>query len=126
MLHYSQNISDGKVCMKPSDNGKPATSSINGVTSTYVLTCDGTYKEGKLTYSKIVTSEIIKYSSICDTYTNHTPYVILNMQGTFDSSTGVQGTLTSRLPVSDCNILTGSITVSHDPTEGTWTGTISQ
>ncbi len=117
----------GTVCGDGDDN-KPVTQNeaSNGVTGTVTLalTCSGTYKAGKLTYTETVTSAKFTFTEngITVTCPATTPFTNLHLEGTFSNATTVSGTSSSDKFTINCDHGVGPLTIGGD--NGTWTGTM--
>ena len=115
----------GTVCQS-SDVGQPYTyigNVGNGITyhETSVLTCSGTYKGGKLTYTETVTSEKEVYSdgTSCQV---HTPYVSEHLEGTFTNQNSISGTFSSDSVTADCSRGSATHQFNFNAQKGSWTG----
>jgi len=95
----------------------------NGITyrETSVLTCSGTYKGGKLTYTETVTSEKDVYSdgTSCQ---GHTPYVSEHLEGTFTNQNSISGTFSSDSVTADCSMGSATHQFNFNAQKGSWTG----
>lgn len=114
--------SGGTVCQAV-DDGQPHTyigNASNGITyrETYVLSCSGTYKGGKLSYTETATSDKVDYSDGISCVA-HTPYVSEQLEGTFTSQNTISGTLRSDSITADCN--RGLGTQQTNASTGSWT-----
>jgi len=116
--------SGGTVCQS-ADDGQSHTylgNVGNGITyrETAVLTCSGTYKGGKLTYTETATSQKEAYSdgTSCQ---EHTPYVIEHLEGTFTSQNTISGTLSSDSVTTDCSGGSGTHQFNFNAQKGSWT-----
>jgi hypothetical protein len=114
--------SGGTVCQAV-DHGQPNTyigNAGNGVTfhETFTLSCSGTYKEGKLTYSETATSDKVDFSDGVSCVA-HTPYVFEHLEGTFTNQNTISGTLSSNSITADCN--RGFGTQVTNAKTGSWT-----
>jgi hypothetical protein len=114
--------SGGTVC-KSADDGHSHTyigNVGNGITyrATYVWSCSGTYKGGKLSYIETATSDKVVFSdgASCSA---HTPYVSEHLEGTFTSQNTISGILTTDSVTSDCN--RGIGTSQENANKGSWT-----
>jgi hypothetical protein len=112
----------GTVCQSY-DDGQPHTdtgNASNGITYrvTYILSCSGTYKGGKLSYSETATTSKIDFSDGISCVA-HTPYVSEHLEGTFTSQNTISGTFSSDSVTVDCNQGLGT---HQDPAgTGSWT-----
>jgi len=114
--------SGGTVCQS-ADDGQPHTyigNAENGITyrETSVLTCSGTYRGGKLTYTETVTSDKVDFSNGISCVA-HTHYVSEHLEGTFTSQNTISGTLSSDSITADCN--RGIGTQLTNASKGSWT-----
>lgn len=114
----------GKVCDPDVDTGKPQTlkGTASGLryTETLTVTCSGTYKGGKLTYTQTVTSDKVVYSNGVTCKATE-PYVNQELDGSFTSATAISGTLSSgTLDVACSNGRSGS----GQGRSGTWAGSL--
>jgi len=116
--------SGGTVCQS-ADDGQSHTylgNVGNGITyrETAVLTCSGTYKGGKLTYTETATSQKEAYSdgTSCQ---EHTPYVTEHLEGTFTSQNTISGTLSSDSVTTDCSGGSGTHQFNFNAQKGSWT-----
>jgi hypothetical protein len=115
----------GTVCQS-SDDGQMQTyigNVGNGITyrETSVLTCSGTYKGGKLTYTETVTSDKIVYSDGISCQ-DHTPYVIEHLEGTFTSQNTINGTFSSDSVTANCSRGSDTHQFDYNAQKGSWTG----
>jgi hypothetical protein len=98
----------GTVCGKDDDGRQHrATGTLaNGVgfTTTYVLTCSGTYKGGELTYTETNTSQQFVFTN-GGTCTAVTPFSPERLKGTFTSATAISGTITQDAVTFICNAI---------------------
>jgi len=119
----------GTVCGS-ADNNKPITnnSTVKGIAITEVvtLTCSGTYKAGKLSYTETVTSDkgTLSANGVTVNCSTVTSYVRLHLDGTFTSATTISGVASSDKVVFICDQGVGPLT--DDANTGTWTGTMLQ
>jgi hypothetical protein len=114
--------SGGTVCQSV-DHGQPSTYIGNagyGITyhETFTLSCSGTYKEGKLTYSETATSDKVDFSNGVSCVA-HTPYIFEHLEGTFTDQNTISGTLSSDSITADCN--RGIGTTQTNAKKGSWT-----
>jgi hypothetical protein len=114
--------SGGTVCQSI-DDGQPHTyngNTGNGITyrETYVWSCSGTYKGGKLSYIETATSDKVGFSNGLSCVA-HTPYVFEHLEGTFTSQNTISGTLSSDSITADCN--RGIGTQLTNASKGSWT-----
>ncbi len=118
----------GTVCRQSLNSGQPQTfdSTFNGSTinyhNTYIETCSGTYKSGKLSYVETVTSDQYTLSNGA-TCVAKTPYILQRVDGSFTNSNTISGTYSYDGIQAPCTGGGGGI-VTFDPAKGTWTGTI--
>jgi hypothetical protein len=118
---------DGKVCDPKNDTGQPITDSGTtdsgvGYQATYVLTCNGTYKGGKISYTETVTSYKLVYATGLSCKVTNIPYTTQQLDGSFTDAHTASGTFKNDGARIACN--DGS-TFFSDPSTGTWTGTLS-
>ncbi len=94
------------------------TDNIGQYTDIYTLTCSGTYKGGKLSFSEMVTSDVYNYTNgvICSA---PSPYALTHLEGTFTNATSISGSFSSGSESYNC---TGSATSTLYASQGTWTG----
>ncbi len=114
--------SGGTVCQYQ-DDGQPQTylgNAGNGLTyrETYVMSCSGTYKAGKLTYTETTTSDKVVYSDGVSCVA-HTPYIVQRLDGTFTSQDTISGTVSSDSIAADCNQGFGA--QQWNARKGSWT-----
>ncbi len=114
--------SGGTVCQS-TDDGQIHTyngSTSNGITyrETYVLSCSGTYKGGKLSYIETATSDKVVFSNGVSCVAR-TPYVYEHLEGTFTSQNTLSGTFTSDSITVDCDQNIG--THQTNARKGSWT-----
>ena len=97
----------------------------NGITyrQTSVLTCSGTYKMGKLTYTETVTSEKDVYSDGTSCVA-HIPYVTEHLEGAFTSQNTISGTFSSESVTVDCSRGSDSHQFNYNAQKGSWSGTL--
>lgn len=115
----------GTVC-RSVDNGQPQVltgNSSNNVTyrETLIWMCNGTYKDGKLTYTETATSDKIDFSNGVSCVAR-TPYVAEQLEGTFTGNNTASGSYSTDGITADCNQGLGA--QQFDADKGTWTGTI--
>ena len=116
----------GTVC-SPFDDGKAHTlngNSLNqGVTvrETVVLTCSGTYKSGKLSFTETATSYAIDFSNGVSCLVK-TPYIYNQLQGTFTGQNGFSGVYSAGTPALTCQ--QGFTGIGH-AAKGTWSGQVA-
>jgi hypothetical protein len=122
MITGKPDPSGGTVC-RSIDDGQTHTD--NGTTSngatyqeTYVSSCSGTYKGGKLTYIETVTTDKVVYSNGVSCMAG-TPYVAEHLEGTFTSQNAISGTLTADSITWNCNQGVG--TQQTNASKGSWT-----
>lgn len=117
----STNDAGKQVCNPKYDDGAPHsfTSSANDYTETYTWSCTGSYKGGKLTYTETSTKDQIKFTNGV-TCTAQVPYVFEHLEGSFTSSTAINGTYSADAITYAC---TNGNSQQFDATTGTWTGT---
>lgn len=96
----------------------------NGITytDTYVWTCSGTYKGGKLSYNETVTSDKYDFSTGVSCTAN-TPYTYEHLDGSFIDHSTVSGTYAGDSLYLNCS--NGKSFTLSDPRKGSWTGTFS-
>ena len=115
----------GTVCNPKTDTGQTQTlkGTSNGLryTQTFIETCSGTYKGGKITYTQTVPSLKIDFSNGV-TCTATAPFVNQELDGSFTNATNLSGTLSSSTVSLTCTN-GNSNTLTFPP--GTWTGTLS-
>jgi len=118
--------SGGTVCRALAD-GQTQTntgSTSNGITyrETYVLSCIGTYKGGKLSYTETATADRVDFSNGISCVA-HTPYVYEHLEGTFTSQNTISGTFSTGSITADCN--QGIGTQQYNASNGSWTAQMS-
>jgi len=115
----------GKVCNPEIDTGKLQTNrgTAGGLryTETYIDTCSGTYKGGKLTYTQTFTNYKLVYSNGL-TCRATAPIVNQELDGSFTSATAISGTLSSSKATFNCS---NGRSVTLQGVDGTWTGSLS-
>jgi hypothetical protein len=114
--------SGGTVC-RALDDGQPNTdtgNAGNGITyrETYVLSCSGTYKGGKLSYIETATSDKVVFSNGLSCVAR-TPFVYEHLEGAFTNQTTISGTFSSDSITVDCN--QGISTQQTNARKGSWT-----
>jgi hypothetical protein len=114
--------SGGTVCQSL-DEGQPHSytgNAGNGITyrETFIWSCSGTYKGGKLSYTETATTDKVDFSSGISCVA-HTPYVYEHLEGTFTSQNTISGTLSSDSITADCN--RGIGTQLTNASKGSWT-----
>jgi pSer/pThr/pTyr-binding forkhead associated (FHA) protein len=114
--------SGGTVC-QAIDDGQPHIyngSTSTGVTyrETFVTSCSGTYKAGKLTYTETVTSYKADFSDGLSCVA-HTPFVFQHLEGSFTNPNTISGTLSGDSFTMDCN--QGIGTQQGNASKGSWT-----
>ncbi len=115
----------GTIC-GADDDGQPHTfngkiiSTGEAYTETFTFSCNGSYKDGHLTYTETATSDQLNLSGgvVCVT---HQPFVFQQLDGTFTSAQGISGSYREDYSQEPCNARYAYI--YHDPATGTWTGT---
>jgi len=112
----------GTVCQSV-DDGQPHTSTgstSSGLTyrETFVWSCSGSYKGGKLSYTEMATSDTVVFSNGVSCVTQ--PYVYQHIEGTFSSRNTITGILSTDSITANCNQGLG---IQHsDARKGSWTG----
>lgn len=117
----------GKVCSSKADGKAHShTGTANGVgyTETQVLTCSGTYKGGKLSYTETMTSDKINFANGIKCVAQ-TPFVYAHLEGTFSSATAVSGSFSQDAVSVTCSLGGTSRTSSSPAQTGTWNGDAS-
>jgi hypothetical protein len=96
------------------------TDNIGQYTDIYTLTCSGTYKGGKLSFSEMVASDVYNYTNgvICSA---QTPYALVHLEGTFSNATSISGSFSSGSESYNC---TEGATYTRFALQGTWTGQV--
>lgn len=96
----------------------------NGITytDTYVWTCSGTYKGGKLSYTETVTSDKYDFSTGVSC-TASGPYTYEHLEGSFTDHSTISGTYAGDGLSLNCN--NGKSVTMYDPEKGTWTASAS-
>lgn len=115
----------GLVCDEQHDTGQPIeTKSRGGGLSyvvTYVATCSGTYKGGRLSYTETATSFQLVYASGL-TCQAQVPVVLQSLEGSFLDGTTVNGSF--RADALDFTCSNGQSS-TNAPQTGAWSGTIT-
>jgi hypothetical protein len=116
----------GKVCNPKYDDGAPHNSTGqdsngNKFTETYIWSCTGTYKGGKLTYTETATKDVVKFTDGF-TCTAQTPYVYEHLEGTFTDPKTISGTFSADSITYLCS---DGKPQQLDAEKGTWSGTSS-
>jgi hypothetical protein len=116
----------GTVCDPRFDDGAPhkvtgQDSNGNKYTETYIWSCTGTYKGGKLTYTESATKDVVVFTDGF-TCTARTPYVYQQMTGTFTGPTSISGSYSADAITYTCS---DGKPQQLDPETGTWSGTSS-
>jgi hypothetical protein len=114
--------SGGSVCQSL-DDGQPHSyigNAGNGITyrETFIWSCSGTYKGGKLSYTETATTDKVDFSNGISCVA-HTHYVYEHLEGTFTSQNTISGTLSSDSITADCN--RGIGTQLTNASKGSWT-----
>ncbi len=114
--------SGGSVCQSL-DDGQPHSyigNAGNGITyrETFIWSCSGTYKGGKLSYTETATTDKVDFSNGISCVA-HTHYVSEHLEGTFTSQNTISGTLSSDSITADCN--RGIGTQLTNASKGSWT-----
>jgi hypothetical protein len=114
----------GKVCNPQFDDGAPHNitgqdSNGNKFTETYIWSCTGTYKGGKLTYTETATKDVVKFTDGF-TCTSQKPYAYEHLEGTFTDATSISGTFSSDTITYLCS---DGKPQTLDAQKGTWSGT---
>lgn len=116
--------SGGSVCRSGGGDGTQqtynGTDNIGTYADTYTLTCSGTYKAGKLSFTETMSSDKYVYTNGV-TCTEHTPYVFIHLEGTFSSATNIGGSYSSESDDYDC---TQGATLKSIAQQGNWTGQV--
>jgi len=117
----------GGIVCQSSDHGQTNTSDGilgDGITyrEIYAYTCSGSYKSGRLSYIETSISAKIFYSNgpIC---VAHTPFVNMDLEGTFTNQNTISGTMSGDSFTLDCGGVLGTQIVRAS--KGTWTGQAS-
>jgi hypothetical protein len=114
---------DGKVCDPKNDTGQPITQTGSGISVTYVTTCSGTYKGGKISYIETLTREsfVLTSDNVTCTATN-LPATFEQLAGAFTDASNASGTYQAANITYSCS---NGQTTESDPATGTWTGTLA-
>ena len=116
--------SGGSVCRSRGGDGTQqtynGTDNIGTFTDTYTLTCSGTYKAGKLSFTETMASDKYVYTNGV-TCTEHAPYVFIHLEGTFNSATSIGGSYSSEGDDYDCTL---GATLKSIAQQGNWTGRV--
>src|SRR5258708_6112999 len=101
----------------------PAPGGAGNETETFSATCSGTYRGGHLTYTETITSDttvttfqLPGLSNVSMTCTLKSPYVAMQLNGTFTSPTTISGMYTSQAHTTHCDGSSGVSFGSVDPT----------
>lgn len=115
----------GKVCNPGYDTGKlhtnRGTSGGLRFTETFVVTCSGTYKGGKLMYTQTYSNYKLAFSNGV-TCRATASYVNQELDGSFTDATSISGTLSSGTPTLACS---NGRSVTAGGVDGTWVGSLS-
>jgi len=116
----------GTVCQSR-DDGQQRTvhgDFVSGITytDTFVWTCTGTYKGGKLSYTETVTSDKFDFSTGLSCTAN-TPYTYEHLEGSFSAHSTSSGTYVGDAVHLNCN--DGKSLTLNDPRKGNWMATAS-
>ncbi len=116
----------GKVCNPRYDDGAEhiipgEDSNGNKYNHTYIWSCSGTYKGGKLTYTETATKSVVVFEDGF-TCTAQTPYIYEKLEGTFTGPNSISGTFSADAITYNCS--DGKPQQIHAE-KGTWEGTIS-
>jgi hypothetical protein len=103
----------------------PAPGGPGNETETFSATCSGTYRGGHLTYTETITSDttvttfqLPGLSNVSMTCTLKSPYVAMQLNGTFTSPTSISGTYTSQAHTTHCDGSSGVSFGFVDPSTG--------
>ncbi len=114
--------SSPQVCDLQYDDGQPhsfsGTDNIGNYQETFVWKCTGSYQNGKLVYTETTTSDKLTYTSGISC-TGQTPYVYVQLNGSFSSATRISGTYSSDTIQYTCN---KGGNLHTDAQTGTWSG----
>jgi zinc-ribbon domain len=120
----------GTVC-QDGDNGQQFTTQSTTLdthlafSETYSLTCQGSYKSGKVSYTETLTTDVITYTSSGVSCSLTTPRVNQQVTGTYTSQNTFSGTLTyGATPQSDFHCTQPNWYFYYVGGQGTWTGTV--
>ena len=112
----------GTVCVSGANSTQTSTGQddIGTYTDTYTITCAGTYKGGKLSFTETLNNETYTYTNgvVC---TESAPFVALRLEGTFSSATSISGNYSSDSSNYNC---TQGATLSYNASQGTWNGQV--
>lgn len=114
----------GSVCTPTADNSQYTQNGqddIGTYTDTYSFGCNGTYKEGKLSFNEMLTTDKYEYTNgvICKL---STPYVYIHLEGTFSNATSINGSYSrDNSKAYDC---TQGASLSYIAEQGNWTGQV--
>jgi len=127
MIKGQPDPAGGTVCLQSLNSGQSQTldGTFNGGVNyheTYIETCSGTYKSGKLSYVETITKDQYALSN-GETCVTNTPYIVQRLDGSFTNSNTISGTFSSDSSQVPCTGGGGG-TVTNDPTKGTWTGSV--
>lgn len=115
----------GAVCDPRNDTGQPiaATGVSHGVayTQTFIATCNGVYKGGKLAYIETLTSYQIAFANGVTCRAN-VPVVHQSLTGSFTDAQTISGVYSADAQTITC---TNGTTIQNNPQRGTWTGTLT-
>ena len=121
----------GTVC-GDDDTGKPITTSnatLNNqtpFTETYSLSCQGSYKGGKVTYTEMILSAVITYTTSGVVCTMNGTHVFQQITGSYTAQNTFSGTLTyPGIPQSDFHCTNSSWYFYYVAGQGTWSGGVS-
>ncbi len=122
----------GTVC-QDADNGQSITThsvtldTHTPFTETYSLTCQGSYKSGKVTYTETLVTDVITYTTAGSSCTLASPQVNQQITGSFTSQHSFTGTLVyGRVPQSDFHCTNPNSYFYYSGGHGTWTGTVGK
>lgn len=124
VLTVTGSATGGTVCGTNAD-GQPHTTSgtTNGLayTETRVVTCQGTYKSGKIDYTETESTDKITFDNgaVCNI---DAPFVDAHLVGTFSSATSISGTFTEDQTTLTCSVDGSTQSQNVDAQSGTWTG----
>ena len=120
----------GTVCLD-GDNGQQLSSSSMTLdthiafTETYSLSCQGSYKSGKVTYTETLLTDVITYTSSGVSCTLTSPQMDQQVTGSYTSQNTFSGTfIYGHIPQTDYHCTQSNWYFLYTGGQGTWTGTV--
>lgn len=121
----------GTVCQNGDTGQQSTTSSVTldthiPFTETYSLSCQGSYKSGKVTYTETLLTDVITYTSTGTSCTLVSPQMNQQITGSYTGQNTFSGTMVyGRVPQSDFHCTNPNSYFYYIGGHGTWTGAVS-